>query len=299
MRDRRGWGVVPEPDELYIEEFDGAVRTTDLSPPQTVELRRAVEREEWEVFYQPFLCLRTGTITGFEALVRWRHPSRGMLGPSEFIPLAEKTGLICPIGEWVLNKACSQGRRMQEAGFGPLRVSVNLSVRQLAGAELAGTVARAVVQHCLDPRSLQLELTETVAIEDVASASETLRSLSVMGVGISLDDFGTGHSALQYLSEFPITTIKISQALIRNLHSKPELAVLARSVIRIANELKLDTVAEGVEAEEELAFLCAAGCDEIQGYLVSRPVPADEIGRQLQLAHSIVLASRHALAPAA
>lgn len=237
-------------------------------------LRRALERGEFLLYYQPRVNLRSGAITGMEALLRWRHPERGLVSPVEFIPVAEESGLIIPIGEWVLREACAQSRAWHAAGLPRLRVAVNLSARQFRHKDLAEAVARIVAETGLEPEWLELELTEGFLMENTQASSATLAALKAMGLRISIDDFGTGYSSLNYLQRFPIDTLKIDQSFVRGIPTDPDAAAIVTAIIALAHSLRLEVVAEGAETKEQIEFLKAQGCDEIQGYLFSPPLPA-------------------------
>lgn len=240
-------------------------------------LRHALERDEFVVYYQPQVELRSGRVVGMEALVRWRHPEWGVVSPAKFIPVAEETGLIVPIGERVLSLACAQNRRWQEQGVAPFQISVNLSARQFQQSDLNLMVARVLGESGLDPRWLDLELTESLLLSDAERTVAALNAFHAMGVGLALDDFGTGYSSLSYLKRYPIDTIKIDQSFVRHITTDADDAAIATAIIAMAHSLKLTVVAEGVETEEQKAFLARQGCDTIQGYLLSRPLPADEM----------------------
>ena len=241
-------------------------------------LRRALEREELILHYQPQINLNSGEIVGVEALIRWQHPEWGMVSPARFIPLAEETGLIVPISEWVLRTACAQNAEWQRMGLPPVRVAVNLSGRHLAKhAELVRHVDEALQATGLAPEHLELELTESILMEDVEAAIQTLGAISERGVKLSIDDFGTGYSSLSYLKRFPIDTLKIDQAFVREIASSEEDSAIVKAVIALAHSLRLNVIAEGVETERQLAFLKDHACDEVQGYFFSRPLPVAEL----------------------
>ncbi len=239
-------------------------------------LRRALEREEFAVYYQPQVDLTTGQIIGMEALLRWQHPDLGLVYPSEFIGLAEETGLIISIGDFALRTACKQNKAWQDAGHPPVRMAVNLSPKQFHQQNLAETVAQALRDTNLHPGFLELEITESVVMKDTASVSANLYKLKDMGIQVTIDDFGTGYSSLSYLKRFPIDGLKIDRVFIRALTTDPNDAAIAKAIIAMAKSLNLRVVAEGVETTDQLEFLRSLKCDEIQGYLISRPVPADE-----------------------
>lgn len=262
--------------EFYRPEFNhGAAARFRLESA----LRRAVEREEFLVHYQPQVDLRSGAIIGVEALVRWRHPELGMVPPGQFICLAEETGLILPIGEWVLRRACEQCRAWQQAGIRVVPVSVNLSARQFS-EHIPATVRRILEETGLEPRLLELELTETASMNDPQKSFEILRQLKDMGVRLAIDDFGTGYSNLNYLKRFPVDKLKLDQSFVRDIVSDPDDLSIARAVIAMAHGLRLAVIAEGVESQGQLALLADNGCDEMQGFFFSRPV-APEVCEEL------------------
>ncbi len=240
------------------------------------DLRRALERSEFILHYQPQIDLRTGDIIGFEALARWRHPERGMVPPGEFIPVAEETGMINPLGEWVLNHACVQAAEWLRAGHPPLQVAVNLSAHQFRREGVAATVARVLKESGLPAARLELEITESAIIHQPEQAIVTFNELSDMGVQLSIDDFGTGYSSLSYLKRFPIDKLKIDQSFVRDIHTDPDDAAIVTAIIAMAHSLGLEVIAEGVETADQLAFLKTLGCDKAQGYYFSRPLPAQE-----------------------
>src|SRR5438128_2071538 len=239
-------------------------------------LRRAVERSEFLLHYQPKLDLRTGAIAGVEALVRWQHPDWGMVSPAQFIPLAEETGLIVQIGEWVLKAACEQNRRWRDQGIPPLRVAVNLSARQFAQKTLLSDIAKTIAQSGLTPDCIELEITESLVMTNPEHATETLHKLKTMGISLSIDDFGTGYSSLAYLKRFPIDCIKIDRSFIKDIPTEADDMAITRGVIALGHSLRLKVVAEGVETVEQQDFLSSNDCDEMQGYLFSKPLPAEE-----------------------
>jgi diguanylate cyclase (GGDEF)-like protein len=256
-------------------------------------LRRALEREEFEVHYQPIVDARTGEPVSAEALVRWRHPELGLLLPSEFIALAEENGSIVPLGEWVIRRACLQNLEWQRLGLGPVRVDVNLSSRQLTRSMIE-SVGRTLRETGLESRWLGLELTETVLVNHQKEGADTLHALRAMGVHLSVDDFGTGYSSFSYLKHFPLDTLKIDRAFIREITSDPDDAAISTAIIALGHALGLTVTAEGVETEDQVSLLREQGCDEIQGYFFSRPLPADRMGDLLREKRSVGRAARRA-----
>jgi diguanylate cyclase (GGDEF)-like protein len=244
-------------------------------------LRRALERDELELYYQPRINVRSGTLVGCEALLRWQHPERGLLLPEHFIALAEETGLIVPIGEWVLKRACAQAQLWQKDGCAPVAVSVNLSMRQFKQEALATAVYDALRESGLDPRLLEMELTESLIMHDTEAAIRILLRLREIGVDISVDDFGTGHSSLSYLTRLPISALKIDQSFVQEIKGNDlrDEGIVAQAIISLARNLKLKVVGEGVETEAQFEFLKKYDCDEVQGYHFGRPMPAPEFER--------------------
>jgi len=244
-------------------------------------LRRAIERNELSLHYQPQITIADGRICSMEALLRWRSPELGQVAPSDFIALAEDTGLILPIGSWVIRQACLQNKAWQDAGMPPLRVAVNVSAHQFMAGSLPDVVAEALSESGLEPQYLEVELTESVMMHDSEAIAAQLARLTRMGVSISLDDFGTGYSSLGYLSRFMLDKLKIDQTFVRNITTEPRSAAIAQATIALAHGLSLVVVAEGVETEDQFEFLKGIGCDEVQGYLFSRPVHPDDMGRMI------------------
>ncbi|OGT89927.1 MAG: hypothetical protein A2286_06350 [Gammaproteobacteria bacterium RIFOXYA12_FULL_61_12] len=245
------------------------------------ELRRALSLGQLEVFYQPKLAIPARKLVGMEALVRWRHPERGLMLPGEFLPVAEESGLIGPLSDWVLEQVCRQIQDWQARGLDPVQVSVNVSNQQFHSGRLVETVARVLDETGVDPQLLELELTENIVMEDVHSAMEMMAQLKEMGVVLSLDDFGTGYSSMSHLKRFPLDKLKIDRSFVKDIAADPDDEAIARSIIALAHSLNLRVVAEGVEKEEQLQWLEGKKCDEVQGYLFSRPVSADLAERQL------------------
>jgi diguanylate cyclase (GGDEF)-like protein/PAS domain S-box-containing protein len=240
-------------------------------------LRRAIERAEFVLHYQPQTDLASGAITGVEALVRWQSPDQGLVAPAKFIPIAEETGLIVPLGKWVLGEACRQASAWQAAGLPPFSVAVNLSGLQFRRSDLLETVINALVLADLDSQWLELELTESILIQDAEVTLETARRLKAIGVRLSVDDFGTGYSSLAYLKRFAVDKIKIARPFVRDLVSDADDAAIVRAIVQMAHALKLRTIAEGVESAEVAEELRLSQCDEIQGYWIARPMPADAL----------------------
>jgi len=239
------------------------------------DMRKALERQEFTVHYQPIVAVATGIITGFEALVRWNHPTRGEIQPDEFIPLAEESGLIVPLGDWVLRAACRQQKTWERLGCNSGRVTVNISARQFQQRDLVETVRRAVEDFDIIPGSLELELTESLVMRDIKGSMRALLQLREMGVGVSMDDFGTGYSSLSYLKNFPIASLKIDRSFIDELTVDPFDDAISMAIITLAKSLQIRVIAEGVETQAQLMKLRRLGCDEAQGMYFSRPVPAD------------------------
>ncbi|MGV8074244.1 MAG: putative bifunctional diguanylate cyclase/phosphodiesterase [Syntrophobacteraceae bacterium] len=240
-------------------------------------LRKALEREEFILYYQPQVDLKTGAVIGVEALIRWRHSELGLVSPLEFIPMAEETGLIVPIGEWVLKTACLQGAAWMKMGLPPIRMAVNLSAHQFRSKGLQPVIGNILEETGFDPHYLELEVTESMVMQSPEAASSTMTDFQNMGIRIAIDDFGTGYSSLAYLKRFPIDTLKIDRAFVKDIPQNTDDAAITMAIIAMAGELKLKTTAEGVETREQLTFLRNHGCDEIQGYLVSPPVPAEAV----------------------
>ena len=250
-------------------------------------LRKALARGELALYYQPLLDLATGRVHGVEALLRWAHPEKGLVAPGEFLHLAEVTSLMGPIGRWTLRTACTQARAWQEAGLPGLSVAVNLSARQLQQPDLVEQVKRALDESGLPARGLDLEVTESHAMQNADATIHTLRELKGLGVRISIDDFGIGYSSLSYLKRLPIDTLKIDQSFVRDITTDPDDAAIATAIIALAHTLKLQVVAEGVESQEQLSFLAARHCDRMQGFLFSRPLAAPECGEFLSRSRRI------------
>jgi len=254
-------------------------------------LHRAVEQQEFELHYQPKVDLQSGQITGVEALIRWRDPELGMVPPDRFIPLAEETGLILPIGEWVLRTACRQAQAWHAAGHAQMSMAVNLSARQFRQQDVAALVRQILSETGLAPHYLELELTESLFMKDGEAVIKMLREIKAIGVTLALDDFGTGYSSLSYLRRFPIDVVKIDRSFINDVTESAEDASLTKAIIAMGRSLNMKTVAEGVETEAQLKFLINHQCDAIQGYYFSRPLPADALTELLREGKHIPRAS--------
>jgi EAL domain-containing protein (putative c-di-GMP-specific phosphodiesterase class I) len=245
------------------------------------QLRHALEREEFFLQYQPQISLESGAIVGVEALIRWQHPDLGLVPPDKFIPLAEEIGLIVPIGEWVLRTACEQSCLWNVEGSSLLRIAVNLSAHQLEQKSLRSTIDNVLHLSTLNPACLEIEITESVIVNDADTVIRLLRKLKDLGISIALDDFGTGYSSLSYLKRLPIDVLKIDQSFVRGIDVDRHGAALTRTVMALASSLNLRTVAEGVEADAQAKLLEAWGCDSAQGFFFHRPVSADRITQLL------------------
>ena len=237
-----------------------------------MELRGALERREFVLHYQPKADLATGRISGFEALLRWQHPVRGLVPPLQFISILEETGLIIPVGEWVVRTVCEQLARWRAEGVTLRPVAINLSARQFQQRNLDATIAAILTETGIDPGLLELELTESMLMSDADAAARMLNTIRARGVRLSVDDFGTGYSSLAYLKRFPLDALKIDRAFIRDVTTDADDASIALAIISLAHSLKLKVVAEGVETQAQLEFLKAQGCDEMQGYYFARPL---------------------------
>jgi|APLak6261680187_1056133.scaffolds.fasta_scaffold00947_1 diguanylate cyclase (GGDEF)-like protein/PAS domain S-box-containing protein len=272
--------------QFYTPEMN--VRTLQRLELETA-LRHALERNELVLFYQPKVELQRGQMVGAEALIRWRHPRLGMVSPADFIPLAEETGLIVPIGKWVIETACNQIKAWQNEGLPDISVAVNLSACQFEQEDLPRVVAQALHLSKVQAHCLELELTESAVMQNPERTVATLRELKSIGVRLSLDDFGTGYSSLNYLKRFPIDTLKIDQSFVRDITIDADGAAIAVAVVSLAHSLRLSVVAEGVETEAQLNYLRRHSCDEMQGYYFSRPLPADEFAALLRERRSLSL----------
>ena len=246
------------------------------------DLRGAVEREEFLLHYQPQIDLASGRVIGVEALVRWQHPQRGLVPPDLFIPIAEETGLILPIGDFVLKTACRQLNAWLSEGLPQVRMAVNLSARQFKQGNLPSLVAKIIEETGIDPRLLELEITESAAMDNPEAAIIHLRRFREMGVELAIDDFGTGYSSLSYLKLFPVNRLKIDRSFVKDIETDTDDAAIAAATIALAHKLGKEVVAEGVETEGQLSFLKNQQCDIIQGYFFSRPLPAEQLAAFLR-----------------
>ena len=242
------------------------------------DLHSALARRELSLVYQPKVSLKTGAVTGVEALLRWQNSHRGAISPAEFIPIAETTGLIHPIGNWVISTACQQLRRWHDQGWELLRVAINLSSVQFKNPQLCQHIASCMLQNLLPPDSLELELTESIVVEDIFGVIRSMKCLKTLGINIAIDDFGTGYSSLKYIHQLPIDILKLDQAFVQNIHlSGSKKAAISKAVIAMAHELNVKVIAEGVSAEGELEFLEKNQVNEVQGYLISPPLSAQDV----------------------
>jgi len=269
--------------------FDTAMYASALALLQLeADMKRAIENREWQVYYQPILSLVNGKVTGVEALVRWMHPTRGMVSPLEFISVAEETGLILPIGEYVLRTACAQVKAWRDAGHSNLWVSVNISGRQFQDQNLLTIIEQTLTATGLSSDGLRLEITESVAMKDITHSIMVLKQLDQLGIHVSLDDFGNGYSSLGYLKRFPLKILKIDRSFIQDIEVNKNSEAITTAIISMAHTLNLEVVAEGVETEGQLAFLKSQVCDDVQGFLLSRPLPAEQLDQMLQRKHFMI-----------
>jgi EAL domain-containing protein (putative c-di-GMP-specific phosphodiesterase class I) len=251
---------------------------------QTIEagLRGALKRREFVLHYQPKINLKTGAMVGGEALIRWQRPDRGLVEPAQFVPIAEACGLIAPIGRWVIQEACRQARAWQQAGLLLMPISVNVSAVEFRNPGFLDNIAAILKDTCLEPRYLDIELTESVLMTPSDSTFSALRTLKDLGVWLTIDDFGVGYSSLGYLSHFPIDALKVDRSFVQGIISSPHRAAIVRAVIGMGKSLQHRVIAEGVETPEQLAFLKAEECGEGQGYYFSRPLVAEQFARLLE-----------------
>jgi EAL domain-containing protein (putative c-di-GMP-specific phosphodiesterase class I) len=265
-------------------QFFRATMNARSAERQSIEegLRRALERKEFVLHYQPKIDLKTGAITGAEALIRWQHPDHGLVSPLQFVPIAEECGLILPIGQWVLRETCRQARAWQDAGLPAIPVAVNVSSVEFRTEEFVNNVWAVLKDTRLEPRYVEFELTESVLMQHVESTACTLKALKDMGTTLAVDDFGTGYSSLSYLRRFPIDALKLDRSFVQEITSDAGDALIISAVINMGKSLKHRVIAEGVETSDQLAFLQSHGCDEGQGYYFSRPIVAPQFARFLE-----------------
>jgi diguanylate cyclase (GGDEF)-like protein/PAS domain S-box-containing protein len=267
------------------EIFDKEMYTQAIAQLQLEnDLRQAIERQEFLVYYQPIVSTKTANLTGFEALIRWHHPQRGLVSPAEFIPVAEETGLIVPIGEWILTSVCEQIKSWQQQFSSHPKISVNLSVKQLRDVEFIAKIDRILLKTGIEGRSLQLELTESMLMDKIEVLLEILSQLRSRGIQLSIDDFGTGYSSLSYLHRFPVNYLKVDRSFVKGLSSNVESLKITQSIVELANNLNIAAIAEGVETEEQLVRLRQLGCEYVQGYLFSPPLTVQEATKLFQQA---------------
>lgn len=246
------------------------------------ELRAAIQHNEFQVYYQAQIDMDKDRIVGFEALVRWMHPEKGMISPAGFVQVAEETGLIVPIGRWVLFEACKQLKKWDEEGYHDLSIAVNLSARQFKDADILKTVKEAIQEHQIDPQRLDLEITESIALENIEYSVGVIKSLKELGIRFSLDDFGTGYSSMNYLKNLPVNNLKIDKSFLDRVSDNPSDQKIVSAIITLAQTLDLVVIAEGVESPDQAVFLKNVNCNQAQGYLYSKPVPAKEAGILLE-----------------
>jgi EAL domain-containing protein (putative c-di-GMP-specific phosphodiesterase class I) len=240
-------------------------------------LRQALEQKQLVLHYQPQIDLLSGRLVGLEALLRWQHPMQGLIAPDDFVPLAEETGLIVPIGEWVLQEACTQIKALQQAGMDPVRISVNISSRQIKQPGFIAMIDRVLEKTGFDPRGLILEITESSLMNNVEKTIKTLEEIKARGIHLSIDDFGTGYSSLRDLKRFPISQLKIDQSFVHDITANANDEAIAASIIALSRSMHMTVIAEGVETEEQLQLLQQMGCTQGQGYLISRPLPYEQL----------------------
>jgi EAL domain-containing protein (putative c-di-GMP-specific phosphodiesterase class I) len=241
------------------------------------DLRQALEQGGFALHYQPQIDLRSGRVAGIGGLIRWQHSVRGLVPPADFIPQLEKSGMIIPVGEWVLRQACRAHRKWRELGFNDMRISINVSAAQFSDVDLLDKIQRALQDEHMPKRALELEITENILMRDPVSAAEVLEAIHALGVRVAIDDFGTGYSSLAYLKRFPLDALKIDRTFVRDITNDSGNAAIVEAGISLAHKLDLEVIAEGVETKQQLEFLQKHDCDLVQGYYFSRPLPMPEL----------------------
>ncbi|PLY01208.1 MAG: diguanylate cyclase [Desulfuromonas sp.] len=241
------------------------------------EIRIGIERKDFKLFYQPLVDLESGAVIGVEALARWQHPQRGLVSPAEFIPVAEESGLIVPLGRDLLLEACLQGAAWQAQGYPPLRISVNISPRQFVDDDVCALLGGVLARSGLPPENLEVEITESLLLDDASQADATLMRIKEMGIGVAIDDFGTGYSSLSYLHAFPIDTLKIDRSFVNNGTAGGQAEAILKAIVAMGQSLEMNILAEGIETDEQRRLLGGLGCHQAQGYLFGRPLPLEEI----------------------
>jgi EAL domain-containing protein (putative c-di-GMP-specific phosphodiesterase class I) len=265
--------------QFYSEEMN----TNAIKRLRTeYELRRALERNEFELYYQPKVCLTTQQVVGVECLIRWHHPERGLLSPFEFIEVAEETGAIVDMGNWIIQEACRTGRTLCEQAGRNVQIAVNISPRQFKDHNLVSTIRRNLRETGLEPATLEIEITETMLMADVEAANQTVHKLHELGVRLAIDDFGTGYSSLNYLKKFPINTVKVDRSFVMDIPDSEDDMAITSAVIAMAHRLNMEVVAEGVETRDQLEFLTSHHCEYAQGFLFSKPLPLSSIRHMIQ-----------------
>ena len=270
-------GEIIAPTQGWQGRFEQVVMTAEKIATLTEEIKQGLEREEFQLYYQPQVNLSTQEIVGAEALLRWQHPKRGIVSPAEFIPVAERQGSIVPIGEWAMRNVCEQAKKWQEMALSLKRITVNVSAQQLQNSEFVENVLQILMDSALNPECLELEITESSVVKNIARTNTIFQKLKKKAIQIAIDDFGTGYSALSYLTNFDFDVLKIDRSLIQDINRYPKKQAVVQLIIELGNTLDLKVIAEGVETKAELSTLKQLNCDEFQGYLFSRPVPAAEM----------------------
>lgn len=274
--------IILAPHHGWPSRFEQVIMSPEKIITMTGEITQALEQQEFQLYYQPQIDIRTGQIIGLEALIRWQHQQRGMISPAEFIPIAEAKGLIIPLGEWVIKVLCENVKKWQEMGYFFRRVAANISAQQLQQPQFVSKLLETLMETGLSPQYLELELTESTVVQNIEQAIDIFKQLKNIGVQIGIDDFGTGYSSLSYLNNFDFDTLKIDRSFLQRLDKHPKKQAMVQLMIELGHTLNLKVLAEGVETEAELNILKQLHCDEYQGYLFSPPLPASEIDTLLQ-----------------